>query len=269
MKLMISALLPVIMFGILNCKDAHVSSEIQRSASDEIQIEKDPAYPETMQKIFKAHGGMENWQEQKTLSFVMDQEAGPETHTIDLRTRMDKVTAPAYSMGFDGSRVWLDEEDKKYDGDAIFYHNLMFYFYAMPFVLGDKGIQYGETQNLEFEGRQYPGVSIGFGDGVGTSPKDQYYLHYDPETYRMTWLGYTVTYRSGAPSDNIKWIHYNNWQEVDGLLLPASITWHDYKGRTLLKARDTATFNKVKLSTSARPDSFYSRPERGQFIERK
>ncbi len=269
MKFTTSALLSITILGLLNCKESTSRHESNRAESAEIQNKKELHYPAALEKIFKAHGGMDHWKEQKTLSFIMDQEEGPETHTIDLHSRMDKITGPAYSMGYDGGKVWLEEGAQPYEGDAIFYHNLMFYFYAMPFVLGDAGIQYGETEMLEYEGRQYPGLSIGFGEDVGASPKDEYYLHYDPETYRMAWLGYTVTYRSGAPSDKINWIRYNDWQELDGLLLPASLTWYEHEGRSLLKPRDTAHFRQATVSQSAKPEPFYGRPDKGRFVVEK
>ena len=70
---------------------------------------------------------------------------------------------------------------------------------------------------------------------VGASSKDEYFIHFDADTHQMAWLGYTVTYRSGESSDNVKWIRYNDWQEVNGLALPKSITWHN-RNSTFVKA---------------------------------
>ena len=120
---------------------------------------------------------------------------GKETHTTNLYSRKDRIDASNFSMGFDGEQVWLLDENGNYKGDPVFYHNLIFYFYAMPFILADNGIVYGETEDLVFQGKRYPGIRISYEVGVGTSYKDEYFIHYDPETYQMTWLGYTVTYR--------------------------------------------------------------------------
>ena len=164
-------------------------------------------------------------------------------------------------MGFDGNDVWIEDPDNKYEGDPVFYHNLMFYFYAMPFVLADDGIVYTETEDLVFEDKNFPGIGIGYQANIGTSPKDEYYIHYDPETYQMAWLGYTVTYRTGEESDNIKWIHYGQWLEEDGILLPEAITWYEYEGRTIGAPRSTVRFEDVTLSKKPMASGTFDRPE--------
>jgi len=83
------------------------------------------------------------------------------------------------------------ESDSTSNGNPEFYYNVMFYFYAMPFVLADDGIIYGDIAPLEFEGTAYPGISISYKEGVGSSSKDEYFIYYNPETYQMAikWLG--------------------------------------------------------------------------------
>lgn len=226
-------------------------------------------YPEALNRVFKAHGGLDAWKAQRTLTYVMPKETLSETHTIDLKTREDRIDTDAYSIGFDGERTWILDPDGTYDGNPEFYHNLMFYFYAMPFVLADPGINYGSAPDLEFEGKAYPGIRISYGEGVGITPEDEYYLHYDPDTGQMAWLGYTVTYRTGEPSDNVKWIRYDNWQPVEGVLLPASISWYDYKGRQIGDRRNTVPFEQVSLEETARPDGFYQKPEGAEFFKKE
>ncbi len=223
-------------------------------------------HPEVLKKVLGAHGGLDTWRSFKTLNFIIAKKNAPETHTIALQSRKDKISTPKVSMGFDGSQVWLLDEKKSYQGDAVFYHNLMFYFYAMPFVLADDGIAYGETAPLIFNGKSYPGIQIGYDSGIGASPKDEYFLHYDPETYQMQWLGYTVTYRSGEKSENIKWIRYDDWVEVDGLVLPKSITWYAYEGREISSPKNTVTFENISLDAKEKALDFYKKPEKARFI---
>ncbi len=240
-------------------------------AAEEVVLaipDRSTTYPDDLLKIFNAHGTLDSWRMYKTMSFKISKENPSEIHDIALQSRKDKVSTPSFEMGFDGSQVWLLDNEKSYKGDAIFYHNLMFYFYAMPFVLADNGIIYGETTPLEFEGKSYPGIRISYGSGIGTSPKDEYYLHYDAETFQMQWLGYTVTYRTGEKSENVKWIRYNNWMDVEGLILPKSITWYDYEGKTPISPKNTVLFEEVSLSTSGKPKDFYSKPEKAVFVNR-
>ncbi len=224
-------------------------------------------YPENFLKVLDAHGGLETWKTYNTLGFDLPKPDFTETYTIDLSRRLDKITASSFSLGYDGTDVWLLDSLSTYEGNPIFYHNLMFYFYAMPFVLADKGINYEETKPLEVAGVSYPGFKISFDTGVGTSSKDEYYLHYDAVTFKMKWLGYTVTYFSNAASDKISWINYGDWIEVEDVLLPSAITWYTVENAKIAGPAKTVNFENVTLSKKSKPDTFYSRPEAANIIE--
>ncbi|UJH67912.1 DUF6503 family protein [Allomuricauda sp. SCSIO 65647] len=222
-------------------------------------------YPEALHKIFNAHGGIDLWKRQRTLTFERPMPEAPETHTIDLYTRKDRIDTPKFSMGHDGRQTWLLDGDSAYKGNADFYHNLMFYFYAMPFVMADDGINYGETTPLEFEGKTYPGIAITYNDGVGTSPKDEYYIHYDADTHQMAWLGYTVTYRTGEDSNDIRWLRYE-WGVFNGITLPQSISWYNYEGRDIKDLRTKIVFENTEISENRKPTGFYGKPEGAVYV---
>lgn len=224
-------------------------------------------YPAALQKVFDAHGGLDSWKKQRTLKYDIPKPGNTETHITDLWSRKDKIISAKFTMGFDGQQPWLLDADENYKGNVEFYHNLMFYFYAMPFVLADDGIVYGKTDDLVYEGVNYPGVRISYNTGVGTSPKDEYFIHFDAETHQMAWLGYTVTYRSGEKSDNVKWIRYDDWAPVNGLILPKSITWHNYEGREIKDARNKVSFENISVSSEAKPNTFYDKPEDANYWE--
>ena len=102
---------------------------------------------------------------------------------------------------------------------------------------------------------------MSYDNGVGASSKDEYFIHYHPETFEMAWLGYTVTFRSGKKSEKVKWIRYNDWMSIEGVRLPNSLTWHDYEGRTIKEARDSRNFQNVILSSEALPIDFFEVPK--------
>lgn len=242
------------------CAENRKETEQPEKQTADRPIEAERSYPDALNRVFEAHGGLDIWQKQRTLSFRMPIGEAFESHTIDLYSRKDLVEGPSYSLGFDGQQVWLADTGKSFEGDAVFYHNLMFYFYAMPFVLADDGIVYGTIDDLVYEGKSYPGIRISYKSGVGTSPRDEYYLYYDPATYTMAWLGYTVTYFSGSSSDDLHWIRYDNWTEVNGLLLPESITWYNYEGRAITDPRNTVSFKNSMLSTDPMPGGYFAAP---------
>ena len=253
-------------FVFLSCqekeKETPPKSEVS-SASGSNEVER---YPVELQKVFKAHGGLEHWKRQRTLSFVIAKPENAETHIIDLNSRKDKIETEQYDMGFDGENPWLLNKEGAYGGNVEFYHNLMFYFYAMPFVLADDGIQYEKAKDLEFEGKNYPGFKISYHSGVGTSPKDEYYIHYDPSSYTMQWLGYTVTYSTQEKSDKVRWIRYNDWDTYNGLILPKSISWYNYEGMNIKDLRNTVSFKDISVSVEAKPNGFYDKPVKGHYF---
>ncbi|WP_394750035.1 hypothetical protein [Spongiimicrobium salis] len=257
----------VLLAGVLSCKETPKEEKIVEG-KPEMEAKLDMSrYPEALQQVFEAHGGLDTWKSKKSLAYELPKGETKEIHTTNLYSRKDRVDAENFTIGYDGKEVWLLDENKEYKGDAIFYHNLYFYFYAMPFVVADDGIVYSETEDLEFEGKKYPGVRIAYNDGVGASPKDEYFVHYDPETHQMAWLGYTVTYRSGEKSDRVSWIRYNDWKEFNDVVLPNSISWYTYEGRTIKELRNTVTFENVTLSEQARAASYFEKPEKAEFVK--
>ena len=257
----------VLLASTLSCKMEKKSKEIEVELAEpktetRVDLER---YPEPLTKVFEAHGGLANWKDQRTLVFKL----GEELHTMDLQTRMDRVDGPAYSLGFDGEKVWLLNEEKAFKGDPVFYHNLRSYFFNIPFILGDDGIVYDETEDLVYEGVNYPGIAVSFKSGVGTSYKDEYFLHYDPQTFKMAWLGYTVSYRSGERSDKVSWIGYHDWADVNGLKVPKELTWYSSEGRTIKEPRKPVVYEGIEFSEDAKPASFFEKPENGIFVEGK
>ena len=96
-------------------------------------------------------------------------------------------------MGFDGNSTWLDQDSTYFKGNVDFYYNLYFYFYAMPFVLGDNGILLEDAKSISFQNKDYKGIKVSYEANVGSSPDDNYILYYDI-------LKTKSTYRTGISS---------------------------------------------------------------------
>ena len=223
-------------------------------------------YPADLQKIFAHHGGLDIWHKMKSMSYEIVKEAGNEKQMIDLKDRRERIEASNSTTGYDGTDFWV-EADTSYKGNPIFYHNLMFYFYAMPFVVADDGIVYSEADTLFFEEKKYPGIKIAYDAGVGISPEDEYFIHYDPDTFEMAWLGYTVTFSTKEKSKKIHWIRYNDWKKSDGLLLPNSLTWYKYENGLPTEKRSVRQFVKVVVSETAFEKSVFEKTEGAEIVE--
>lgn len=225
------------------------------------------AYPENITKILNAHGGLEQWNKMLHLTFSIEKETVEEKTITDLKSRKSLIKTDAFSLGFDGEKVWLKDTDSLYKGNPKFYYNLMFYFYAMPFVLADNGIIYEDVEPLIFSDKSYPGIKISYENGVGSSSEDEYILYYNPGTYQMEWLSYTVTFFSKEKSKKFSFINYSNWQELNGLILPETISWYKSENNKPTVKRNDVKFINVSISKKKESDDIFEKPENAEVVE--
>lgn len=251
---------------IVACKnESSKTTEVSEIKKEDVTTS---IYPENITKVFDAHGGIDNWNKMKTLRFSINKPNGAEVTTTNLKTRAELIDTPTYTAGFDGETLWVGEKDgNEYKGNAKFYKGLMLYFYAMPFIVGDDGIIYEEAELLTFDGKTYPGVLISYDIGVGVSPNDQYIVYYDAETGQMEWLAYTVTFGKEGKSDRFSYIRYNDWQTLNELILPKSISWYNVEDNQPLTLRNTVAFVDVVLSEEAPDSEIFTPIESAKIIE--
>lgn len=218
-------------------------------------------FPNNLNSMFTAHGTYEYWDTMNLLSFDLLKKGGAtETHLIDLKSRKTLISSTKFTIGFDGSEVWMNKEGKFPIERARFYHNLYFYFYAMPFVLGDPGIVYSKVADLYFENKTYIGYKISYGSEIGDSPDDNYFVYFDKTNRQMTWLGYTVTYGDNKPSTEIRYIKYADWKNVNGLLLPKKLQWYDSENNLPVKPSNIADFGNISISKKMIETSKFVKP---------
>ena len=249
-----------------SCKNETKTPEA--SNSEDVTVDPNANYPDAIAKVFDAHGGIAMWNDMGQLKYTMEKEGGDEIHTVNLKSRKTLIETGDYKLGFDGEKIWLAQDSTHFPTQrARFYHNLYFYFYAMPFVLGDDGITYTEVDPLTFEGKSYPGTKISYGSGIGDSPDDNYILYRDPETNKMAWLAYTVTYGSNQTSDRYSYIKYDQWEDVSDVLLPKAIQWYTVEEGQPVSMRNEQKFANALVSKAPPFDDFFIKPEDGVFVE--
>lgn len=258
-------LIAVIAVAFTSCKQENTAVP-----SNEDQVVQTPtrAYPKDIASVFEAHGGIDTWNRMNNLCFTLPKGDIEEVHTVDLKSRKTRIETKDYVLGFDGEKVWVQQDSAAFDTNrARFYHNLMFYFYAMPFVLGDEGITYSEAPALDMDGVSYPGTKISFGTGVGDAPDDNYIVYRDPTTNQMAWLAYTVTYGKEAPSERYSFIKYNAWQDVDGLQLPSELQWYTVEDGKPTTMRNAMNFTKPTASKTVIDADIFAKPEGVDYAE--
>ncbi|MCG2417921.1 ELL-associated factor [Aequorivita sp. F47161] len=224
-------------------------------------------FPTQLQSVFTAHGGLDHWKQMNNLCFEMKGKNGDEVHTISLPNRQNKIESKDWSIGNDANGVWLLRHDLGYEGNPVFYHNLMFYFYAMPFIISDPGTNYTAVEPTELDGEMYNGVKISYNDNVGDSPEDEYILYFDPTTNKMEWLAYTVTFKDQKKSDDWHYIKYDKWQEVNGLLLPEKLVWYNVENGKPKGKKMDIKFDKVTATETMLDASVFAKPDEAQYVK--
>ena len=122
---------------LVGCNQAPTADKTQTAEVTKPAID----YPEALDKVFDHHGTLAQWQKMKSMSYEIVKEAGNETQMINLQTRAERIENSKYISGYDGEKYWI-AADTSVKERVKFYTNLIFYFYAMPFVLADDGIIY-------------------------------------------------------------------------------------------------------------------------------
>jgi len=218
---------------------------------------------ESITKIFQAHGGYDTWLSMNTMSY---QFGGVET-IVDLQHRYTVNLGENQQVGFDGQNVWVNPPSDNAEGQRMRY-NLMWYFYAFPFVVGDPGVRYEDLDPKVLDGLRYNAVKISYEDGVGDSPKDNYIILTDPETDQMKWLMYTATFGGEERKTEYSLIRYDGWKYRGGLLLPTNLQWYNYEAEALKGARGQArVFEQVKVTKEIADPSIFAAPEGAYIIE--
>ncbi|MEM1320816.1 MAG: DUF6503 family protein [Bacteroidota bacterium] len=224
-------------------------------------------FPQLFKQVLTAHGSLSQWRKMKTLKFTRGTGEDAVYHLINLATRDEVMTKDgSYTLGFQGKSMWVAPNKEAFPGKSPrFYRNLHFYFFALPFVLADPGVNLSDEGEKTTGGQRYRILKATFNAGVGDAPEDQYILYIDPATYRIAMINYSVTY-----FDNSKATQYNalvyDWQEVDGLLVPSSFIGYKWEDNALGDKRYEAPFSKVAFDKAAIPASAFA-PTPGAFVE--
>ena len=231
------------------------------TAPSESATSSEEALPPVLAQALEAHGGLAQWRAQQRLEYDVHRKGMLLDHQlIALRPRKVLLTGDDYTIGYDGTQHWVSPDTAAFPGDVRFYHNLQFYFMALPFLFADPGIRYEPLAPRTIRDITYEGVRVSFEPGVGDASDDEYRAYFDPDTHHLTWLLYTVTYFSGEPSEKYSARWYQAWHEVNGLLLPERVISYRWEDDALGEARDTTVYRNVEISNIPPDESIFLMP---------
>ena len=223
-----------------------------------------------LEQAIEAHGGLSRWQNQQRLEYDIYRQGELVDHQlIALRTRKVLLSNDTYKIGYDGNDYWVSPDTTAFDGDVRFYHNLQFYFMALPFLFADPGIQYEALEPRDFQGKPYDVLRITFEPGVGDASDDEYIVYFDQQSHQLTLLLYTVTYFSGEPGQeyNARW--YQEWEEVNQLLLPKKVIGYKWNDGELGEERYVSEYRNVTLDTVPPDESMFLPPTDAMVVDQR
>lgn len=201
---------------------------------------------------YNAHGSLNLWHSFNSLTFDLSDTR----YLVDLSSRKELIDNEKVTMGYDGSEYWVEVHDTSAKTpDPKFMINLQFYFFAMPFVLADDGVILQQLSDAKIADQSFRVIKATFQPQIGVAPKDEYILYLDPATDQLVYLLYSVTYFDPTKASTYSALHYREWQEVSGLLVPHVIdryAWNN-EAETLGEQRGAKTFANVRFDLQA-PD---------------
>jgi hypothetical protein len=219
--------------------------------------------PEDFKKVLDAHGDWSKWINAKAFSFAMVHETNLEweNHYISLTDRKVRIDADAWQMGNDGEKVWISPNRQAFQGKSVrFYHNLYFYFFSIPYIFTDPGVKVQKAENKLVNGQSYEAFEVSFSEKVGDSPKDKYFVLVDPETGRVAWVLYTVTFFDPT-NTNQSALKYEDYRDAGGLVFPRVMTGYQFENDSTGKLNYQVSFSDVFLVEEPLDEELFKMPK--------
>ncbi len=202
------------------------------------------------EKMIKSHGGLETWHTFETLTFNRTSSSDTAWHIVDLKTRDEIMTdSSSYTVIFKRDKVLILPDEEAFGAsDPVFYKNLWPYFYALPFLSADPGVNKEYLGETSFNGTSYDRIRLTFNPNTGDSPDDQYILWINKNSGLLDWINYSVTYFDKENATKYNAIVYDGWEEVDGLKMPTGFVGYQWNGDTIGNERYRYQFLNASFS---------------------
>ena len=236
----------------------------QKKASSDLRLNQ----PEEFKKLLDAHGDWRKWIDAKAFSFAMIHETtlAMENHYINLMDRKVRIDADAWQIGYDGKKIWISPSVEAFQGNSVrFYHNLYFYFFSIPYIFTDPGVTVRKTENKLVNGQSYEALEVSFEANVGDSPGDRYFMLIDPNTGRLAWVLYTVTFFD-KNNTQLNALKYEDYREVGGLAFPRLLTGYQYVNDSTQRISYQVSFSDIFLVDEPMEDHLFQMPEKNAVV---
>lgn len=201
-----------------------------------------PAFGE-LGSALDAHGGLEKWRGfsgvEYDFTWTSAKGERQDHQLFNLQDRSGLITSGKYTLGSSEGKVWVKPALDALGGmPPRFYMGTPFYFFGMPFVFADPGSKQESLGKKTFRGTEYDALRITFAKGTGDTPDDYYIAYLDPASEQLKLAIYVVTYPKMRGDKSIEQLErhaivFDEWQTVDGLLVPKKAQFYKWTGNDL------------------------------------
>lgn len=223
---------------------------------------------EEFKKLLNAHGDWSKWIDAKAFSYAMVHETNLawENHYISLPDRKVRIDADAWQIGNDGEKVWISPNRQAFQGNSVrFYHNLYFYFFSIPYIFTDPGVSVQKTENKLVNGISYEAFEVRFEANVGSSPNDLYFMLVDPETGKLAWVLYSVTFFDKT-NTKLNALKYEDYRDAGGLIFPRIMTGYQFENDSTKRISYQVSFSDVFLVNEEMDEDLFAMPEKNAVV---
>ncbi len=257
----VKVLLFFIAFGFFSCAEKK-SNELPESAPETVN---ESEYPENLQKIFDAHGGLSLWESFGSLGFTIQKNEQTSSFKTNFEKSKFRVESINFKLGFDGRGSWSQDETTSFNESLYAEYSRILYGAAMPFMIVQDGAFYTQRLDQTISRVTYGVIHIGFGRGSGKSSDVEYVIYYDKETYQIVWLAQRVVEYGRYKRKYWEFIKYTSFQNISGLLLPEKWTLYEAEGNRPTKALYPLEIKEMVLSEDTFEDSVFEAPDGSEF----
>ena len=221
--------------------------------------------PEEFIKLLDAHGDWKKWIEAESFSFAMVHETTLEweNHYISLVDGKTRIDADLFQAGNDGEKVWISPSRQSFRGQSVrFYHRLYSTFLSIPYILTDTATTVKKIPNHTFNGKSFEALEATLKPGTHPGPSDRYVLLTDPETGRLAWVLFVVTFFDKGNQIQ-EALSYEDYRDAGGLIFPRVITGYQVENDSSKRIRYQASFSDVFLVDEKLDNDLYKMPKTG------
>lgn len=219
--------------------------------------------PEEFKKLLDAHGDWTKWIEAESFSFAMVHETTLEweNHYLSLTDGKTRIDADLFQAGNDGEKVWISPNRQSFPGQSVrFYHRLYSTFLSIPYILTDTTTTVKKIENQVFNGKSYEALEAKLIPASHPGPSDRYVLLTDPETGKLAWVLFAVTYFDKG-NQTQEALSYEDYRDAGGLIFPRVITGYQIENDSSKKIRYQVSFSDVFLVNESLENSLFKMPK--------